>query len=449
MIDLTPYQATRALWSKGLLLIKLRWAAFAGAVGVVVIGLATGGLEGLVPFPMAIVAGILGGSNLLFHPAHVALHRKGHSERRARIYNLLFAAQVLADYSSVTILIFAAGFSSANLAFLYLPHVILTGLVCERRRMSLTVTLVALGLIYWLLVVHRADLEAASFPIHGAIAAGVFDTAVFAFAFFITSIVVTDMVRRRDDLLELNRQLAASDAEKQNFTLRATNEINAPFAAIQSYADVILEGYLGQMDPRLREAVEKIRVRSDSLSRMVRQIVQLSNLRTTTFRGEDLQEEDLAAQLEAARERTGELAASRGISVKVEDDAGRYRSQVIPQVFEIMVDNLLTNAMRYSPEGSTVTTSIRRDGGRIAIAVADPGIGIPPEERERIFEEHYRTDEARQVHPYGNGMGLVLVREAVRLHAGEISIDSAPGKGTTFTVTIPVVEKRPEGDAVL
>lgn len=456
MIDLTPYHANRPLWTKGLLFIKLRWVAFGGSLAILILGAITGYLDDLGTVSAAIMASILGGSNILFHLAHAHLHGRGPDSRRVRLYTLVFALQILADYSVVTLLIHTTGFTQVNLAFLYLPHVILTGMVCERHRISLAATFLSLGLVYWLLFTHADDFSSShigstgsGLVVHGALVAAAFDTLLFVFVFFITNIIIKDMVKRRNDLLEINRQLTKMDREKQSYTLRATHELKAPFAAIQSYTEVILGGYLGELDPRLRDVMEKIRARSESLSTMIKHIIQLSNLRTTLFRSEDLRPVDLLDVIGECVERHADLARAKGIDLEISHTGYTATiTHVIPNLFEILLDNLLSNAIQYSLADSTVLVSIRREGGGLAISVKDRGIGIPAEDMDNVFEEHYRCENAQEVNPQGNGMGLAIVKEAVRLHGGSIRVAGEEGKGTEFLVTVPVTGA-PQEDLVL
>ncbi len=106
--------------------------------------------------------------------------------------------------------------------------------------------------------------------------------------------------------------------------------------------------------------------------------------------------------------------------------------------------NLLDNAVKYSEEGSTVRLRVVADeaagaSGVVRIEVADDGIGIPPRDRERIFERFYRVDKARTRDTGGTGLGLAIVRHVVTNHRGEITVASREGEGSTFTITLPLV----------
>jgi two-component system, NtrC family, sensor histidine kinase KinB len=99
------------------------------------------------------------------------------------------------------------------------------------------------------------------------------------------------------------------------------------------------------------------------------------------------------------------------------------------------LDNLLTNAVTYTPTGGTVTLTAAADGDRVRLTVADTGVGIPADQLPRVFERFFRVPEAD--HPSGTGLGLAIVKEIVAAHGGEIACRSEVGVGTAFTVTLP------------
>ena len=99
--------------------------------------------------------------------------------------------------------------------------------------------------------------------------------------------------------------------------------------------------------------------------------------------------------------------------------------------------NLIDNAMKYTPDGGRIRVSLDREDDRIVWRVGDNGIGIPPEDREHIFDRFYRVDKARSRETGGTGLGLSIVRQLVGMHGGVISVDSEPGKGSVFTVSLP------------
>ena len=123
------------------------------------------------------------------------------------------------------------------------------------------------------------------------------------------------------------------------------------------------------------------------------------------------------------------IAASIAPGVKLVGDRTKLSS---------VIYNLTDNAIKYTPEGGEVRVNLSVKGKIVTLVVADTGIGIPPEEQAHVFDRFYRVDKARSRATGGTGLGLSIVRQMVQLHGGAISLTSAPGEGSAFTVTLPV-----------
>ena len=100
--------------------------------------------------------------------------------------------------------------------------------------------------------------------------------------------------------------------------------------------------------------------------------------------------------------------------------------------------NIIENASKYTPDGGSITVRLRREGRDAVLDIADTGVGIPPEDVPHVFDRFYRVDKARSRDTGGTGLGLSIVQQIVRLHAGSVTVQSELGKGTTFTVQLPV-----------
>jgi signal transduction histidine kinase len=103
-----------------------------------------------------------------------------------------------------------------------------------------------------------------------------------------------------------------------------------------------------------------------------------------------------------------------------------------------LVNNLVSNAIRYTGEGGVVTVRAACEGGQAVLSVSDTGIGIPPDELPHIFDEFYRGEEAKRNVQHGTGLGMTIVRRVVDLHKGRMEVDSEPGRGTIFRIRLPI-----------
>ena len=228
-------------------------------------------------------------------------------------------------------------------------------------------------------------------------------------------------------------------ASSRDFLANATHELKTPIGAISLLAEAV-EGASDDPEAVARFA-GKIQAEAARLSVLVGQFITLSRLR-----GLDpvvtAQPVEVDAVVRRALERCHQLADRRGISLHsggttdlwVEGDA---------EQLETAVTNLVQNAVSHSGDRGRVVVSTRRedadDGEVTAIAVSDNGIGIAPEEQDRIFERFYRVDFARSRQTGGTGLGLSIVKEIAEGHGGDVTVWSRPGSGSTFTLRLPAV----------
>jgi heavy metal sensor kinase len=227
-------------------------------------------------------------------------------------------------------------------------------------------------------------------------------------------------------------RLERSFAEIRRFTADASHELRTPLTALRTEVEVALGKPLSETEHRqlLGDVLEEL-VR---MSRLTDQLLALSRRDAGV---EQLASDplDLYALVAGVVEAMHALAEAKGVllrldgkaSVRVTGDEGRLR-----QVFI----NLLDNALKYTPEGGSVTVWVGQRDKEAAVVVEDTGIGIPPEHLPRIFDRFYRVDRARSRAEGGTGLGLSIARSIVLAHGGKIDLVSAPGRGTTCTVTL-------------
>ena len=130
-------------------------------------------------------------------------------------------------------------------------------------------------------------------------------------------------------------------------------------------------------------------------------------------------------------------SAAQEKQVTLEVTGERCPVSAVPRLLGEIAFNLMDNAIRYNVPGGTVTASCRREGEGAVLTVSDTGIGIPPEHLSRVFERFYRVDKSHSRASGGTGLGLAIVKHAAEIQGAQIHLESAPGKGTTVTVTFP------------
>jgi two-component system phosphate regulon sensor histidine kinase PhoR len=240
-----------------------------------------------------------------------------------------------------------------------------------------------------------------------------------------------------EDVTEL-RRLQRIRAE---FIDNLSHELRTPLTTIRLLTERLLDELQGLDVPtRLRERVATIDVETGHLVQMVNELLDLSRIEqaTTQIQLEEVAVRPLVATA-IARLRT---FADRQ-EIELATDLPSERLPAIrgdsERLGQLLV-NLLHNAVKFSPAGSTVTVRARATGPEIMLQVIDHGIGIPRQDQSRIFERFYKVDRARHRRPGGTGLGLAIARHIAEAHDGRISVKSEEGRGSTFSVLLPSVD---------
>ena len=219
---------------------------------------------------------------------------------------------------------------------------------------------------------------------------------------------------------------------RREFTANVSHELKTPLHTISGCAELLENGMVRPEDTG--RFYSQIRGEAGRMIALVEDIIRLSHLDegAEDMKRERVDLDDLAA--ETVKSLSCE-AESAGVSVSFEGESAVVYG--IPQLLESIVYNLTDNAIKYNRQGGTVKVSAGRSAEGVRLCVADTGIGIPPEHRERIFERFYRVDKSRSKELGGTGLGLSIVKHAARLHNAKIELQSAEGEGTTITVVFP------------
>jgi two-component system phosphate regulon sensor histidine kinase PhoR len=234
------------------------------------------------------------------------------------------------------------------------------------------------------------------------------------------------------DISELRRL----ERVRQDFVANVSHEFKTPLTAIRGFAETLLGGALDDVEHRVR-FVEIIQDHAERLTRLTDDLLKLSTIEAGKMELELLTVSppellkmcaDTASFAAKKKQQTikiecpGNLPAVRG-------DSGRLRD---------VLQNLLDNAVQYTPAGGHIVASAERDGDEIVFTVADNGIGIPQAEQERIFERFYRVDEGRSREVGGTGLGLSIARHIAEAHGGRVWVESAIGQGSRFHFSVPI-----------
>jgi signal transduction histidine kinase len=238
------------------------------------------------------------------------------------------------------------------------------------------------------------------------------------------------------EIADKSAQLEAASRHKSEFLANMSHELRTPLNAIIGFSEVLTERMFGELNEKQDEYLKDIHASGQHLLSLINDILDLSKIEAGRMELE-LSDFHLPNALENALILVRERASRRGIRLgsTVDERLGVITGDE-RKVKQVLL-NLLSNALKFTPEGGRIDVQARLDDGMAEISVADTGVGIAPEDQEAVFEE-FRQVGGAEKKAEGTGLGLALSRKFIELHGGRIGVKSQVGMGSTFTFTLPV-----------
>jgi len=227
---------------------------------------------------------------------------------------------------------------------------------------------------------------------------------------------------------------------KRMFILTVTHELRSPVAVVNSLLRTLRDGYAGVLAELQQDIVSRALRRTDLLQTLIDDLLDLAAGRSGLGLTQDAEPIDLGDVLNKVIERYTIPAAEKQITLDLRfEHNGPLTVLSTADELDRVFNNLLSNAVKYTPEGGTVTVRVLQTEDEAQVEVSDTGIGIPDEAQAHLFEEFYRAPNAKEKVRHGTGLGLVVVKEIVTRYGGRLQVNSVVDKGTTFTVTLPLL----------
>ena len=424
--------------------INMRWiAVLACSLGTAVI------LPGLVPLrldPVYFVAStlFLAAANGVYT---VCARQLLNGESCGQGVKIFLVVQMVGDFMALSLLAYALGSIEAPILTLFMAHIILSTLFFRRPGSA------AIVAVAWLFASLPLILEASGIVPTVSIFDGRFKEAVYLnrlltsgfiagiggvyfICWYLVGVISASLKKREKQLEVAYAMMVSMDREKTQATLRATHELKAPFAAIKSYVYTLRDGYCGELPEKAAKVVARIGIRCDQLTEKITDIIHLSNLKSRIPTRSHLAAVDLVELLTEETAEAALIGEPRDIRVTNHGSATAPAFVVgSKQDLHTLFSNLLRNAVAYSRDRGEVEVFVDAAPKAITVSVVDHGIGIPEGNLTRIFDEHFRSNNAVAHHPDGTGLGLPIVKEIVRLHGASLDVESEVGKGSRFKVS--------------
>lgn len=244
--------------------------------------------------------------------------------------------------------------------------------------------------------------------------------------------------QRRNELLTQVEEL------KTNFLSLVTHDLKTPVARIQGLAEVLLRKAVDRLIDRDRESLQHIIESTDELNRFISSILELTKIESSRNQINKpqikLETKDINQLVERCVESFKAPARARGIKLHLELEP-LFPIRIDPSLMAKVINNLIDNAIRYSPSQSQVHISTKENGRYVEISVADQGVGMTVQEQEHLFTKFYRAKNELTSKNTGTGLGLYLTKYFVEAHRGQVKVESEIGKGSVFTIVLPQFEE--------
>jgi len=235
-------------------------------------------------------------------------------------------------------------------------------------------------------------------------------------------------------------KLREADRLRQEFVAMASHQLKTPLTTIKWFSEMMMgEKGKKKFTAEQKEFLGQIYETNEKMISLVNDLLNVSHIETGRKFSIEKHKEDLIAFIEQAIVAQGVISAKKKVEIKLAE--GTPGEMIVPfdrQKLDQAVQNLINNAIKYSPTGGKVTVGARQKDGEVIVSVTDNGIGIPTDQQPRIFEKFFRASNAQGLAEEGTGLGLFIVRAIVEGHGGRIWLESEENRGTTFYFAVPL-----------
>ncbi len=291
-------------------------------------------------------------------------------------------------------------------------------------------------------VPYQAVTDARDFACWGLVAAGGSGACIILMLILLArrnEARIARIAAERDAKEKLLSEMRKLENFRRDFVSNVTHEIKTPITGILGAVDLLSDDSSAALSPADRgEILSVLQSQSKRLNALAEDILSLAKLeQSETLPQKDFSLCDVAEIVQSAANLAEPMAQKADVKLTTEIAApGSFLRECNPRLIEEAITNLINNALRYSGSSTVQVTLASREDGKLLIRVIDHGIGIPKAAQPRVFERFYRVDKGRSRELGGTGLGLAIVKHIALLHGGDVALESEPGAGCTFTITI-------------
>ena len=385
---------------------------------------------------------------LLFNFVCIYFHKQ------VKSYESFANLQISVDWIALTFLVHYTGGTESPVIFYFIFHVIIASILLSKRQCYLQtgfamLLIVLLSILeYFHIIPHVQVKELFPIPVYDN---GLYLLSIILFS--ITSLYISaylatsvnnrlkkrenEIVALKNSITDAYNRLEELDREKSEFTYKVTHELRSPLSAIQSLLKSIEEGYAGEISEKAKELVVRSEKRTSFLITLVNGLLDLIAGKIGKPKKGDVKLIDINVAVKNTLYLMQEKTKSKNIKIVYNPTSQPSLLRMVPDDLDIILTNLIDNSVKYTKQGGTISINKLITDKQIKVEISDTGIGIIKEDLDKIFNEFYRSKNAKAIELHGTGLGLPIVKNMVMQYEGTIDVRSEIGKGTTITVSFP------------
>ncbi len=376
-------------------------------------------------------------------------------QKHVKSYESFANLQISVDWLALVFLVHYTGGIESPVIFYFIFHVIIAAILLSERECYLQTgfaVLLIIGLAileYFHILPHVHIKELFPIPIYDKniyLLSIIFfsATSLYVSAYLATSVNKrlrkreNEIVTLKDKITDAYNKLEAIDREKSEFTYKVTHELRSPLSAIQSLLKSIEDGYAGEISRKARDLIVRSEKRTGFLLTLVNDLLDLVSGKIGKPRESERSAVDINEAVKSTLHLMEEKAKAKDIIITVNITEKPHYFNIVPDDLDIIMTNLIDNAIKYTERGGKIDIDNIITENEIIVKILDTGIGIPECDTKTIFNEFYRSDNAKAIEQDGTGLGLPIVKNVIKRYDGNIDVQSILGKGTTVTVSLPI-----------
>ena len=223
-------------------------------------------------------------------------------------------------------------------------------------------------------------------------------------------------------------------SNKFNFMTLAVHKLKTPLSSIKLCLEMLLNGDFGELNEEQKEAISKVYHRNDNLIYLVNDLLNIEKGGGDHY---DMAMVDAEQIMKSVIESEQEEIEKKRIKINFAKSQILHEVKVDKDKIFLALQNIVDNAVKYTPVGGEVSIYLKMDGENLECVVKDSGIGVPEKEKGKLFTEFFRGKNAEKIEPMGSGLGLFIAKKTIEDHHGKIWFESEEGKGSTFYIALP------------